>query len=75
MLAGILLHLARGGQGAEPTHGRDRRGFPVAWGRRQHARAANHAFPGAKITLRLIDGHWLGGLLRQAAILGAWVVR
>jgi hypothetical protein len=36
----------------------------------------NHAFQGAKTTLTLIDGgHWLGVLLLQGTILGAWGVR
>jgi hypothetical protein len=62
MVAGILLH----------THGSDHRGFPVAWVRRHHARAVNHAFQGAKFTLTLIDGgHCLGVLLLQGTILGA----
>jgi Protein of unknown function (DUF1761) len=75
MLAGVLLHLARGGLAPSPRTGAIAAGF--LWlGFVATTLIVNHAFQGAKTTLTLIDGgHWLGVLLLQGTILGAWGVR
>ena len=72
MLAGILLHLARGGLVPGPRNGLISAAF--LWlGFVATTLVVNHAFQGAKTALTIIDGgHWLGVLLIQGAILGAW---
>jgi uncharacterized protein DUF1761 len=75
MLAGVILHLARGGLAPSPRTGAISAGF--LWlGFVATTLSVNHAFQGAKTTLTLIDGgHWLGVLLIQGAMIGAWGVR
>lgn len=74
MLAGIMLHLARGGTPISIRSGMISAlflwlGFVIT------TMATNYAFHGAKRTLTLIDGaHWLGVLLIQGAVLGWWGV-
>jgi len=72
MLAGILLHLAQGGLVPGPRNGLISAAF--LWlGFVATTLVVNHAFQGAKAALTMIDGgHWLGVLLIQGAILGAW---
>jgi Protein of unknown function (DUF1761) len=72
MLAGILLHLARAGLALGPRNGLISAAF--LWlGFIATTLVVNHAFQGAKTALTIIDGgHWLGVLLIQGAILGAW---
>ena len=72
MLAGILLHLAQGGLAPGPRNGLISAAF--LWlGFVATTLVVNHAFQGAKSALTIIDGgHWLGVLLIQGAILGAW---
>ena len=72
MLAGIFLHLARGGLVPGPRNGLISAAF--LWlGFVATTLVVNHAFQGAKTALTMIDGgHWLGVLLIQGAILGAW---
>jgi len=72
MLAGILLHLARGGLVPGPRNGLISAAF-LWFGFVATTLVVNHAFQGAKTALTMIDGgHWLGVLLIQGAILGAW---
>jgi hypothetical protein len=72
MLAGILLHLARGGLAPGARNGLISAAF-LWFGFVATTLVVNHAFQGAKPALTLIDGgHWLGVLLIQGAILGAW---
>jgi hypothetical protein len=75
MLAGVVLHLARGGLAPSPRTAAISAGF--LWlGFVVTTLGVNHAFQGAKTTLTLIDGgHWLGVLLIQGTIIGAWGVR
>jgi hypothetical protein len=74
MLAGVLLHLARGGLVPSPRNGVISAAF-IWVGFVATTLAVNHAFQGAKRSLTLIDGgHWLGVLLVQGAILGWWGV-
>ncbi len=74
MLAGVLLHLARGGMPVTIRAGMIS-GFFLWLGFVMTTMAVNHAFQGAKRSLTLIDGgHWLGVLLIQGAILGWWGV-
>ena len=72
MLAGILLHLAQGGLVPGARNGLISAAF--LWlGFVATTLVVNHAFQGAKMALTMIDGgHWLGVLLIQGAILGAW---
>jgi hypothetical protein len=72
MLAGILLHLTQGGLAPGPRNGLISAAF--LWlGFVATTLVVNHAFQGAKTALTMIDGgHWLGVLLIQGAILGAW---
>ena len=72
MLAGILLHLQRGGLAPSLRNGVISAAF--LWlGFVATTLVVNHSFQGAKRTLTLIDGgHWLGVLLIQGAILGWW---
>ena len=75
MLAGIMLHLARGGTAMTLRNGMIS-GFFLWFGFVITTMATNYAFHGAKRSLTLIDGaHWLGVLLIQGAILGWWGVR
>ncbi|MGE3064295.1 MAG: DUF1761 domain-containing protein [Hyphomicrobiaceae bacterium] len=70
MLAGVLLHLARGGLTINFRAGMIS-GFFLWLGFVVTTLATNHAFQGARRQLTLIDGgHWLGVLLIQGAILG-----
>jgi hypothetical protein len=70
MLAGLMLHLARGGTPMTVRSGLIS-GFFVWFGFVITTMATNYAFEGAKRTLTLINGgHWLGVLLIQGAILG-----
>lgn len=70
MLAGVLLHLARGGM-AINIRGGMISGLFLWLGFVVTTLATNHAFQGARRQLTLIDGgHWLGVLLIQGAILG-----
>ncbi len=72
MLAGILLHLARGGTEMSVRSGLIS-GFFLWLGFVITTMAVNHAFQGERRALTLIDGgHWLGVLLIQGAILGWW---
>jgi hypothetical protein len=75
MLAGVILHLAQGGLSVTPRNGMISAAF--LWlGFVATTLIVNHTFQGAKHLLTLIDGgHWLGVLLIQGAILGAWGVR
>jgi hypothetical protein len=74
MLAGIMLHLARGGT-PMTIRGGMLSAFFLWFGFVLTTMATNYAFHGAKRTLTLIDGtHWLGVLLIQGAILGWWGV-
>jgi Protein of unknown function (DUF1761) len=74
MLAGVLLHLARGGMPMSIRAGMIS-GFFLWLGFVITTMAVNHAFQGARRSLTLIDGgHWLGVLLIQGAILGWWGV-
>jgi hypothetical protein len=75
MLAGVLLHMARGGMPVGVRAGLIS-GFFLWLGFVITTMAVNHAFQGVKRSLTLIDGgHWLGVLLIQGAILGWWGVR
>lgn len=72
MLAGVLLHLSRGGMPMSIRAGMIS-GFFLWFGFVITTMAVNHAFQGARRSLTLIDGgHWLGVLLIQGAILGWW---
>jgi uncharacterized membrane protein len=72
MLAGILLHLGRGGTEMSVRSGLVS-GFFLWLGFVITTLAVNHAFYGERRSLTLIDGgHWLGVLLIQGAILGWW---
>jgi hypothetical protein len=74
MLAGVVLHLARGGMVVGVRAGMIS-GFFLWFGFVITTMTVNHAFQGAKRSLTLIDGgHWLGVLLIQGAILGWWGV-
>ena len=75
MLAGILLHLQRGGLAPSLRNGVISAAF--LWlGFVATTLVVNHSFQGTKRTLTLIDGgHWLGVLLIQGAILGWWGLR
>jgi hypothetical protein len=69
MLAGVFLHLSRGGV---PMTLRNSllSGVMIWAGFVMSSLVVNHAFQGAKRTLTLIDGgHWLGVLLIQSAVL------
>lgn len=68
-LAGILLHLARGG--IPQTMRTALVSGALIWaGFVMSSLAVNHAFQGARYTLTLIDGgHWLGVLLIQSTVL------
>jgi Protein of unknown function (DUF1761) len=75
MLAGVMLHLARGGT-PMTIRGGMISGFFLWFGFVITTMATNYAFHDAKRSLTLIDGgHWLGVLLIQGAILGWWGVQ
>ena len=75
MLAGVLLHLEHGGLAVGVRNGLISAAF-LWFGFVATTLAVNHVFQGAKPSLTLIDGgHWLGVLLIQGAILGAWGIR
>ena len=69
MLAGILLHITRGGIPLGMRTGLI--SAVLIWiGFVMTSLAASHALQGARFTLTLIDGgHWLGVLLIQSAVL------
>lgn len=70
MLAGIMLHLARGGVPPTLRNGLVS-GFCIWLGFVATAIVVNHQFQKRKAALTLIDGgHWLGVLLIQGAIVG-----
>jgi hypothetical protein len=69
MLAGVFLHLSRGGVTMTMRSGLIS-GALIWAGFVMTSLVVNHAFQGAKGTLTLIDGgHWLGVLLVQSAVL------
>ncbi len=69
MLAGMLLHLSRGGVAMTLRNGLIS-GALIWAGFVMTSLVVNHAFQGAKRTLTLIDGgHWLGVLLIQSAVI------
>jgi hypothetical protein len=72
MLAGVILHLTQGGLAATARNGMISAAF--LWlGFVATTLIVNHTFEGARLALTAIDGgHWLGVLLIQGAILGAW---
>ena len=75
MLAGILLHLSRGGLAPTIWHGLVSGAF-IWLGFVIPTMVVNYAFHGARHSLTLIDGgHWLAVLLLQGAILGWWGMR
>lgn len=72
MLAGVLLHLARGGMPYSLRMGVISAAF-IWFGFVVTTMVVNYAFHGAKAALTLIDGaHWLGVLLIQGGIIGWW---
>jgi hypothetical protein len=74
MFAGVLLHLARGGMPMSIRAGVIS-GFFLWLGFVLTTMVVNHTFQGVKRSLTVIDeGHWLGVLLIQGAILGWWGV-
>jgi hypothetical protein len=69
MLAGVFLHLSRGGTPLTLRNGMIS-GVLIWAGFVMTSLTVNHAFQGAKRALTLIDGgHWLGVLLVQSAVL------
>jgi hypothetical protein len=69
MLAGVFLHLSRGGVPMTLRNGLFS-GVMIWVGFVMSSLVVNHAFQGAKPTLTLIDGgHWLGVLLVQSTVL------
>jgi hypothetical protein len=69
MLAGVFLHLSRGGIALTLRSGLIS-GALIWAGFVTTSLIVNHAFQGAKRMLTLIDGgHWLGVLLIQSAVL------
>lgn len=69
MLAGVFLHLSRGGVPMTLRNGM-LSGLMIWAGFVMSSLVVNHAFQGAKSTLTFIDGgHWLGVLLVQSAVL------
>lgn len=72
MLAGAIVHLERGGVPATLRTGLVTAAF-IWFGFVVTSMAVNYAFHGARTKLTLIDGaHWLGVLLIQGAVIGAW---
>lgn len=75
MLAGVMVHLQLGGLSVSPRHGMIS-GLFLWFGFVATTLVVNHTFQGTKRALTLIDGgHWLGVLLIQGAIVGAWGLR
>ncbi len=75
MLAGVLLHLERGGLPSTLRNGMISGAF-LWFGFVVTTMVVNYAFHGARQILTLIDGgHWLGVLLIQGGIIGWWGVR
>ena len=73
MLAGVMGHL---GTGAGTIRSGLITGFFIWLGFVFSSLVVNHAFQGAKRSLTLIDGgHWLGVLLIQGAVIGAFGLR
>lgn len=70
MLAGLLLHLARGGMAMSIKNGAI--AALLMWaGFVMTTMVVNYNFHGARQSLTLIDGgHWLGVLVLQGAVLG-----
>lgn len=74
MLAGIILHLSRAGVPATALNGVISALFIWA-GFVMTTLIVNHQFQMQKMALTLIDGvHWLGVMLIQGALIGAWGV-
>jgi hypothetical protein len=74
MLAGVLLHLQRGGIPITPRNAAISAAF-IWFGFVITTMVVNYAFHGAKQALTLIDGvHWLCVLLIQGLIIGWWGV-
>lgn len=74
MLAGVLLHISRGGVDLTLRNGLIS-GVLIWVGFVMTSPIVNHAFEGAKRTRTLIDGgHWLGVLLIQSAVL-VWLAK
>jgi hypothetical protein len=72
MLAGLILHMAKAGLPGTMRNGMISAFFIWA-GFVMTSLIVNHQFQMQKRALTLIDGaHWLGVLLIQGAILGAW---
>jgi len=72
MLAGLILHLAKAGVAANLRNGMITAAF-IWLGFVATTLVVNHRFQMKSWALTLIDGgHWLGVLLIQGAILGAW---
>ena len=72
MLAGVLLHLARGGMAMSIKNGIIA-GILMWAGFVMTTMVVNYNFHGARQSLTLIDGgHWLGVLVLQGAVLGFW---
>jgi len=72
MLAGLLLHLARGGMAIGIKNGIIT-GLLMWAGFVMTTMVVNYNFHGARQSLTLIDGgHWLGVLVLQGALLGFW---
>jgi len=75
MLAGVLLHLERGGLPSTLRNGLISGAF-LWFGFVITTMVVNYAFHGARQVLTLIDGgHWLGVLLIQGGIIGWWGMR
>jgi hypothetical protein len=75
MLAGVLLHLERGGLPSTLRNGVISAAF-LWFGFVITTMVVNYAFHGARQILTLIDGgHWLGVLLIQGGIIGVWGFR
>lgn len=75
MLAGVLVHLSRGGVPMSLRMGLITAAF-LWFGFVVTTMSVNYAFHGAKTKLTLIDGaHWLGVLLIQGGVLGYWGAR
>jgi hypothetical protein len=75
VLAGLLLHLAKAGVPASARTGALTGAF--CWlGFVATTLATNHGYQGNRWSLTLIDGaHWLGVLLIQGIIIGAFAIR
>lgn len=75
VLAGLLLHLHRSGMGMTARSGA-LSGFFIWLGFIATTLVVNHQFQMRKTALTVIDGgHWLGVMLIQGAMLGAFGLR